>query len=236
MDTSSEEGFGGVDVAHPYSNPRIHQVALHRPPSPLGPLRQNLSRKRRREGLESEMTEVPVHLQSPCGQSKDQPESPRIAKSEPLTGIQVDADMLVRLASLTRFHESQPAAHSEVHYEGRAPFGVQQEVFRPPVGLENSATEKPAPQGRSIDGFSQCAAPHSYQPRSSCLGFWAPGCGAAPRPLAAQARWEAEARSQTRAVKAASGSLLSPLSRSSVCRMRDGMSASSEAGILHAVW
>ncbi len=193
MDTSSEEGFGSVDVAHPHSNARIHQVTLHRPPSPLGPLRQNLSRKRRREGLESEMTEVPVHLQSPCGQSKDQPESPRIAKSEPLTGIQVDADMLVRLASLTRFHESQPAAHSEVHHEGRAPFGVQQEVFRPPVGLENSATEKPAPQGRSVDGFSQCAAPHSYrldplapdsglQAAAQHLDFWQLRHGGRQRP------------------------------------------------------
>lgn len=132
MDPGAEERLGGVDVADADEGRGVHQKGLDRGPAPRGERGQVRSGDRRLERFPSEPEEVRIALELPGRGDEGEAEATRIAQAQFLAGVELERQVLVRLAAGFERRQRQAPAHAEMDDQGSTPLEVDEKVLAPP--------------------------------------------------------------------------------------------------------
>lgn len=107
------------------------------------------------ERLDTQMDEMSILLQSVRRQCQDKAKTTRIAKSQHLTGCQLEADVLVGLQGKARRAHGQTTAHPQVNDKRGVFLDVDEEVLGSTAKSADSAPDQPAPKASSVYGFTK---------------------------------------------------------------------------------
>ena len=112
------------------------------------------------ERLDSQVAEVAVALQPRGRERQREPEAAGVAEPELAPRVEGEDQVLVRLGRRFARRHRQPAAHAEVHDEGRSPLEVGEQELGPPPQRGHAPPQDPAAQCGGRHRLAQPAVSH----------------------------------------------------------------------------
>jgi hypothetical protein len=173
VNAGTKKGLASIDISDSDHYCRVHQKSLDRPPSSRCRSRQCRSFDRWIEGLYPETRKMSILPEARRRPDQNQAESARISKTQLAPIVEEKAQVLVRLTRVARGRNRQTAAHPQMDHQGRRPFEVDQQVFRPPPEPTDESALAPLAQISRSDTLAQICLtnldaddPPAREPRS----------------------------------------------------------------------